>query len=74
VSASQQLLLKFIAKAVLGLLALQLGMALTAYFYIFAAPFIGHWQAFGIGAVNLIGWFAVVITWMGRQWNDWYSR
>ena len=49
-------------------------MALTAYFYIFAAPFIGHWQAFGIGAVILIGWFAVVITSMGRQWNDWYSR
>ena len=72
-SPSQLLLLKFIGKMLLGLLALQLGMALTAYIYVFARPSIGHWLAFGIGAVFLVGWFTAVIVWMGRQYNEWYN-
>jgi hypothetical protein len=64
----------FIAKMLLGLLALQLGMALTAYIYIFARPSLGHGLAFGISVVFLIGWFAGVAAWMGRQYNDWYNR
>jgi hypothetical protein len=71
---SQQLLLKFVAKMLFGLLALQVGMALCAYGYIVFAPNLDQGFAFGIAAVFLIGWFAAVITWMGRQWNEWYSR
>ncbi len=71
---SQLLLFKFILKGIVGLLALQLGMALTACIYMFAAPKFGHLFAFGIGAVFIIGWFGVVLTWMGRQWNEWYNR
>jgi hypothetical protein len=74
VTERQQLLLKLIAKCLFALIALQLGMALTAYIYIFVRPSIGHWPAFGIAAAFGIGWFAAVIAWMGRQWNEWYSR
>jgi hypothetical protein len=74
VSSEQQLLLKLIAKSALSILALQLGTALTAYIYVFVAPSLGHWPAAGIGVVFVIGWFAAVIIWMGRQWNEWYSR
>jgi hypothetical protein len=49
-------------------------MALTAYVYMLVEPHIGHSTAFAIAAVFGIGWFVAVITWMGRQWNEWYSR
>ena len=71
---SQLFVLKFAAKMLLGLLALQMGMALTAYIYIFARPSLGHWPAFGIGAVFLVVWFGTVTVWMGRQYSEWYNR
>jgi hypothetical protein len=74
VTSDQHLLLKLIIKGIAGLLALQLGGALVALTYMFLRPYIGHNAAFGIAAVLLIGWFAAVITWMGRQWNEWYNR
>jgi hypothetical protein len=49
-------------------------MAVAVYIYMFARPNLGHWPAFGIAAAFCIAWFVAVITWMGRQWNEWYSR
>jgi hypothetical protein len=73
-SPSQQRVFKLIAKSLLGLLSLQLGMALTAYIYVFVAPELGHRLTVAIGIAFLVGWFAVVIRWMGRQWDEWYDR
>ena len=71
---SQLLAVKFAAKMLVGLLALQLGMALTAYIYVFLRPNFGHWPAFAVGAVFLVTWFAVVTKRMGRLYNEWYNR